>query len=82
MSTTALKLWGVVTIVLLALYFVWAPESWKHALPPWAEPAWRDWAGNLSPTLATTPYAGVAPVLGCVLIAGLTVAVTAPMRRG
>ena len=81
MSATALKIWGVVTIILLSLYFVWTPDSWKPALPAWAEPAWREWAGHLSPALATTPYAGIAPVLGCVLIAGLTVALTAPLRR-
>jgi len=82
MSAVALKLWAVMAIVLLALYVVWVPETWKHALPPWAEPAWRAWAGNLSPTLASTAYAGIAPVLGCVLVAGIAVALTAPMRRG
>ncbi|HEX2436986.1 MAG TPA: hypothetical protein VHT71_01680 [Methylomirabilota bacterium] len=81
MSATALKLWGVETIVLLALYFVWAPQSWKHPVPEWAEGAWRSWAATLSSTLATTSYAGLAPLLGCVLIAGLAVAVTALMRR-
>jgi len=81
-SATALKLWIVGTILLLALYFVWTPDSWKPALPPWAEPAWREWAANLSPTLASTDYAGIAPILGCVLIAGLVVVLTAPMRRG
>ena len=83
MSAAALKLWGVATILLLALYFVWAPNSWKQVVetPQWAEVAWRDWAGSLSPTFATTHYAGIAPVFGCVLIAGLVVALTAPMRR-